>query len=90
MYVNKKLIVIVTLAELRKLINWAHIMFSNLCSKLQNLSIIANLKIYILGRTWSLVQPKSLISSFVISSQLTPFSKYWNLTMKMKRMITFQ
>jgi hypothetical protein len=43
MYINKKLMFLVAFVELKKLVNWAQIMFSNLHSRLQNLSIAIKL-----------------------------------------------
>jgi hypothetical protein len=50
MYVNKKLILLVAFVELGKLVNWVHIVFNNLCSMLQNLSITIKLKYIYIGK----------------------------------------
>jgi hypothetical protein len=44
MYVNKKFMLLVALAELKKLVKWAQIVFNNLHSRLQDLSIAVKLK----------------------------------------------
>lgn len=43
-YVNKKLMIMVALAELQKLVNWAQVVFNSLHSKLQDLTIAVKLK----------------------------------------------
>jgi hypothetical protein len=44
MYVNKKFMLLVAFIELQKLVNWAQILFNNLHSRLQDLSMVVKLK----------------------------------------------
>ncbi len=87
-YVNKKFMLLVALAKLQILINWAQVVFNNLHSKLWDLSTTMKLKKKTLGRRQNLVQPRLSISSFKTSFWVIPLSKYRNLKTKMKRRIT--
>jgi hypothetical protein len=44
MYVSKKLMFLVALAELQKLVNWAQVVFNNLHFRLRDLSTVVKLK----------------------------------------------
>ncbi len=56
-YVGKKLMLLVALAKLQKLVNWVHVVFNNLHSKLWDLSIAIKPKKKSMARRKNLVQP---------------------------------
>jgi hypothetical protein len=90
MYVNKKFMLLVAFIELQKLVKWAQILFNNLHSRLQDLSMVVKLMGIKIMRRQNLMQPRSSTSFFAICFLSAPLSRYQNLTMKVKRKIILQ